>query len=193
MIHAAAQLFRERGYHATAFSDVIQASGAPRGSTYFHFPGGKQELAREAIALAGDEIEQMVAAAAARCDGPGSLVRALGDMVAARLEGSGYRSGCAIATMVLELAPQSELSSEFEKVFGRWRQVLAGQFEIWGITPGRARDLADLVMSVFEGGLVVSRAARRIDSFRTAIEALAELVEHEPRLSPGNSQAVRAG
>jgi TetR/AcrR family transcriptional regulator, lmrAB and yxaGH operons repressor len=193
MIHAAAQLFRQRGYHATAFSDVIQASGAPRGSIYFHFPGGKQELAREAIALAGDEIEQMVEAAATRCDDPGSFVRALGDMVTARLEGSGYRSGCAIATMVLELAPQSEeLSSEFEKVFGRWRHVLARQFEIRGIAAGRATDLADLVMSVFEGGLVVSRAARRVDSFRTAIEALAEVVEHEPRLSAGNSQAARA-
>lgn len=111
MIHAAAQLFRQRGYHATAFSDVIQASGAPRGSIYFHFPGGKQELAREAIALAGDEIEQMVEAAAARCDDPGSFVRALGDMVAARLEGSGYRSGCAIATMVLELAPRARNSA----------------------------------------------------------------------------------
>jgi TetR/AcrR family transcriptional repressor of lmrAB and yxaGH operons len=192
MIHAAAQLFRQHGYHATAFSDVIEASGAPRGSIYFHFPGGKQELAREAIALAGDEIEQMVAVAAARCDGPGSLVRALGDMVAARLEDSGYRSGCAIATMVLELAPQSEeLSGEFEKVFGRWRQALARQFEIWGVTPGRAPDLAELVMSVFEGGLIVSRAARNIDSFRTAIEALAELVEHEPRPSAGRPGLVQ--
>ncbi len=182
MIDAAAELFRQRGYHATAFSDVIQASGAPRGSTYFHFPGGKQELASEAIALAGDEIEQMVAAAAARCDGPGSFVRALGDMVAARLEGSGYRSGCAIATMVLELAPQNEdLSGEFEKVFGRWCEALAREFAVRGITPGRAAELADLVMSVFEGALVVSRAARRIDSFTTATETLAELVEREPR------------
>ncbi len=182
MIEAAAELFRQRGYHATAFSDVIQASGAPRGSTYFHFPGGKQELASEAIALAGDEIEQMVAAAAARCDGPGSFVRALGDMVAARLEGSGYRSGCAIATMVLELAPQNEdLSGEFEKVFGRWCEALAREFAVRGITPGRAAELADLVMSVFEGALVVSRAARRIDSFTTATETLAELVEREPR------------
>ena len=133
MIHAAAQSFRQRGYHATAFSDVIQASGAPRGSTYFHFPGGKQELAREAIALAGDEIVQMVATAATRCDGPGSLVRALGDNVAARLEGSGYSSGCAIATMVLELAPENEeLSIEFEKVFERWRQALVREFEVSG-------------------------------------------------------------
>jgi TetR/AcrR family transcriptional regulator, lmrAB and yxaGH operons repressor len=181
MIHAAAQLFRQRGYHATAFSDVIEASGAPRGSIYFHFPGGKQELAREAIALAGDEIEQMVAEAADHSDGPGSFVRALGDMVAARLEGSDYRSGCAISTMVLELAPQNEeLSSDFEKVFERWRQALAGQFEARGIAAGRAAGAADLVMSAFEGALIVSRAARRIDSFTAAIEALAEAVEHEP-------------
>ena len=61
-------------------------------------------MAREPIAAAGDEIEEKVALGADRADGPGSLVRTLDDMVAALLEGSGYRSGCAIATMVLELA-----------------------------------------------------------------------------------------
>src|SRR5260370_937703 len=48
MIHAAAELFRQRGYHATTFSDVVRDSGAPRGSAYFPFPGGKSELARAA-------------------------------------------------------------------------------------------------------------------------------------------------
>ena len=108
MVQAAFELFRKRGYHATAFSDVVQESGAPRGSIYFHFPGGKQELARETIALAGDEIEEMVEAAAGRADDPGSLVRALGNTLAKRLEDSGYQSGCSIATMVLELAPYDE-------------------------------------------------------------------------------------
>jgi AcrR family transcriptional regulator len=45
MVQAAKQLMRERGYNATAFSDVLKLSGAPRGSVYFHFPGGKAELA----------------------------------------------------------------------------------------------------------------------------------------------------
>jgi TetR/AcrR family transcriptional regulator, lmrAB and yxaGH operons repressor len=54
--HAATELFRQRGYYATTVSDVVRQSGAPRGSTYLHFPGGKQELAREAIARARDEI-----------------------------------------------------------------------------------------------------------------------------------------
>jgi TetR/AcrR family transcriptional regulator, lmrAB and yxaGH operons repressor len=187
MIHAAAELFRQRGYHATAFSDVIQASGAPRGSTYFHFPGGKQELAREAIAMAGDEIEQLVTLAADRADGPGSLVRALGEVVAARLEASGYRSGCAIATMVLELAPQNEeLSADFEAVFRRWRAALGDRFEAWGIARGRAIGLADLVMSAFEGALVLSRAARSTDAFKAAVRAVAEAIDHEPRAGRGN-------
>jgi TetR/AcrR family transcriptional regulator, lmrAB and yxaGH operons repressor len=188
MIHAAAELFRQRGYHATAFSDVIEASGAPRGSTYFHFPGGKQELAREAIALAGDEIEELVALAADRADGPGSLVRVLGDVVAARMQDSDYRSGCAIATMVLELAPDNEeLSADFEAVFGRWRAALTREFENWAIAPGRAVGLADLVMSAFEGALVLSRAARSTEAFKTTVQAVADAIDHEPRQPAGHS------
>jgi AcrR family transcriptional regulator len=59
MLHAATELFRQRGdhvSHATPVSDVVRESGAPRGSTSLHFPGGKQELTREAIASARDEI-----------------------------------------------------------------------------------------------------------------------------------------
>src|SRR6516225_390832 len=93
MIAAAAELFRQRGYHATTFSEVVQESGAPRGSTYFHFPGGKQELAREAIAMAGDEMEQLVEEAARQGGDPGSLVRALAQIFAGRLESSGYEGG----------------------------------------------------------------------------------------------------
>src|SRR6202453_1832910 len=55
MVQAARQLIRERGYHATAFSDVLELSGAPRGSVYFHFPGGKAQLAMEAAAAHAHE------------------------------------------------------------------------------------------------------------------------------------------
>jgi TetR/AcrR family transcriptional repressor of lmrAB and yxaGH operons len=180
MIEAAFELFRKRGYYATAFSDVVQESGAPRGSIYFHFPGGKQQLAREAIALAGDEIEEMVEAAAGRADDPGSLVRALGEIVANRLEDSGYQSGCSIATMVLELAPQDEeLSAEFDAVFARWRAALVAQFEQMGVAPERTAVLADLVMSAIEGALVLSRAARGSEPFRSTVDALSAIVDHE--------------
>jgi TetR/AcrR family transcriptional repressor of lmrAB and yxaGH operons len=192
MIQAASELFGQRGYHATAFSDVIQGSGAPRGSIYFHFPGGKHELAREAIALAGDEIEETVARAASQADDPGSLIRALADVMVQRLEGSDYKHGCSIATMVLELAPyDEELTVEFDNVFARWRAALVGCFETWGIVPETGVALADLVMSAFEGALILSRAARSPEPFARTVEALANVIEHENALRPAARRARR--
>jgi TetR/AcrR family transcriptional regulator, lmrAB and yxaGH operons repressor len=50
MIRSAAALFGSRGLCATSFADVLADSGAPRGSIYHHFPGGKRQLAEDAIA-----------------------------------------------------------------------------------------------------------------------------------------------
>jgi TetR/AcrR family transcriptional repressor of lmrAB and yxaGH operons len=185
MIHAAAELFRQRGYHATTFSDVVRESGAPRGSTYFHFPGGKAELAREAIAQAGDEMEELVDEAARHASDPASLVRALTQIFASRLERSGYQGGCPIATMVLELAPRDEeLSAALDSVFARWRAALVARFEPLGLAPGRATALADLTISAIEGALVLSRAARSTDPFTTTIEALISAIDHDAAAQP---------
>jgi TetR/AcrR family transcriptional repressor of lmrAB and yxaGH operons len=192
MVQAASELFRKRGYHATAFSDVVRESGAPRGSIYFHFPGGKQELAREVVALAGEEIEEMVEAAAGRADDPGSLVRSLGDIVAKRLEDSGYESGCSIATMVLELAPRDEvLAVEFDSVFARWRAALVDQFEVMGFARERGAVFAELVMSAFEGALVLSRAARSPEPFRSTVDALTAIIDREAVSQPVVSRPRR--
>ena len=164
---------------------MLADSGAPRGSTYFHFPGGKQELAREAIARAGDQIEEMVDQAARHADDPGSLVRALAQILASRLERSGYQSGCAIATMVLELAPRDEaFTAGFANVFARWRAALVARLEPWGLDPARAAALADLTISAFEGAAVLSRAARSTAPFTTTTEALISAIGHDATSPP---------
>src|SRR3954451_20138647 len=58
MIESAALLMRERGVEATSFSDVLEHSGAPRGSIYHHFPGGKAQLIEEATRFAGEFISE---------------------------------------------------------------------------------------------------------------------------------------
>ena len=193
MIHAASELFGQRGYHATAFSDVIEGSGAPRGSIYFHFPGGKHELAQEATALAGDEIEVTVAEAASQATDPASLIRVLAEGMVQRLEASDYKHGCSIATMVLELAPYDEdLTVEFDKVFTRWRAALVGCFEAWGITTENGVVLADLVMSAFEGALIVSRAARSPEPFWRTVDALVDAVDGNAAFRPAAAHRAKA-
>src|ERR1700748_3429880 len=61
---AAAKLFRRQGYHGTALHDILAAGGSPRGSLYFHFPKGKEEIGEAALTLAGEAVRQAIAKAA---------------------------------------------------------------------------------------------------------------------------------
>jgi TetR/AcrR family transcriptional repressor of lmrAB and yxaGH operons len=189
MIEAAVELFRKQGYHATAFSDVVRESGAPRGSIYFHFPGGKEELAEAAIAAGGDEIVEITELAAAGAADPGGLIRALADFGGERLRASGYRSGCAIATMVLELAPDNErLRAGFEKALSRWQLALGDALAPWGFDDDRASAWAALIMATLEGALILSRAALSLDPLSQAIDPLVEMINAEAGLRPSTGR-----
>src|SRR5258708_22976478 len=93
LVAASRRLFREHGYLGTGLSDVVTESAAPRGSIYFHFPGGKEELATEVTLLhASDRIAQINRAAAAAANAAELIEIFMGserdDLVA-----SGYREG----------------------------------------------------------------------------------------------------
>ena len=53
ILTAAAELMRHKGYGAVGMKDIAAASGAPIGSLYHHFRGGKVQIAREALINAG--------------------------------------------------------------------------------------------------------------------------------------------
>ena len=62
MAEGAALLLAKHGPQGTAFSDVIELTGAPRGSIYHHFPEGKDQLVSEAVALSGARSIDMIRA-----------------------------------------------------------------------------------------------------------------------------------
>ncbi|MDQ7908333.1 TetR/AcrR family transcriptional regulator [Phytohabitans sp. ZYX-F-186] len=160
MVRAAVELFRERGYAATSFHDVIERSGAPRGSIYHHFPEGKQQLAREAIQWYADRSLRALDRAVAA----GAALEALDLFVAASrdsLVASDFLAGCAVAGVALDLGAADEpLRSSVAVAFGRWRDALADVFGREGATPERARRLAHVVVAAVEGALLLSRAQR---------------------------------
>ncbi len=49
LLFTSSKLFQKQGYHATGLSQIIKESGCPKGSLYYHFPNGKEQLAVEAI------------------------------------------------------------------------------------------------------------------------------------------------
>ena len=60
MIEQAVILLARKGPQGASFNEVLQASGAPRGSLYHHFPGGKDELVLAAMDAAGQRAAALL-------------------------------------------------------------------------------------------------------------------------------------
>ena len=170
---ATGNLLRRRGYAATGVSEIVAASGAPRGSLYFHFPGGKQELAVAAMERTGEQLRGAIAALMDGPDGPGASLGVLVDALADGLQASGYRDGCPIATVALETAAESEpLRDTARRVFAAWTEELARALAAAGADPGTAERRALFVLSAIEGALMLSRARRDTAPLRAVREEL---------------------
>src|SRR4030081_1984014 len=98
---AAAKLFRQQGYHGPALHDILTAGGSPRGSLYFHFPKGKQEIGEAALRLAGEAVRQAIALAAETSESAEIFLVRIVRGVGAGLERSDFKEGCPIATTAL--------------------------------------------------------------------------------------------
>ena len=159
MIQSAALLFRERGIEATALSDVIEHSGAPRGSIYHHFPGGKAELAEDATRYAGDYVAGLIEAVAER-DDPVLLVRSFVDQWRTVLRDSDCCAGCPIVAVALDSGEQSGVRRAAAAAFERWQQLCADALRAKEVEPQRAKSLAALMVASVEGAIVLSRVQR---------------------------------
>lgn len=161
MVRAAARLFQERGYAATSFQDVISRSGAPRGSIYHHFPGGKEQLAAEALQWYAGRMRDKLAEVQAA----DSVDAIEGFLLASRkaMQRSDFRAGCPIAAVALDLAPDDErLHEVVESAFRDWRRVLVRSLQRDGLAEPQARRLASFVIATVEGALLLARVERSL-------------------------------
>lgn len=175
MIRSGAQLFRERGVSGTSFADVLEHSGAPRGSVYHHFPGGKNEFATEVTRFAGGLIGRALRGAL-EGDDPVAAVRAFSDLWIGMLESGDYAAGCPVVAVAVDGAPGPGTRAAAGDAFAAWEEDLAAVLVRRGVDEDRARSLATLVLSGIEGAIVLCRAQRSVEPLRRVAGELAALV-----------------
>jgi TetR/AcrR family transcriptional repressor of lmrAB and yxaGH operons len=177
---AAVKLFGQRGYHGTALNDILDAAGSPRGSLYFHFPNGKEEIGEAASGLAGEAVRRVIATAAETSNNVEDFLTQIVQTMASNLERSGYTEGCPIATTALETAAQSEiLGAAARNAFQSWEHELTRGFEHFGRKD--AALLATTVLSQLEGALLLARTYRSLEPMHRAQEAVKLLVNARRR------------
>jgi AcrR family transcriptional regulator len=176
MVVSAALLIRERGAHATAISDVLQHSGAPRGSAYHHFPGGRTQLLCEAVDFASDHIAHRISGAANALDALDTVV----DGFRSQLADTGFRAGCPVAAVAVE-ADNPALVERAGAAFTRWTGLIEQLLRTDGATAERATELAMLTTTAIEGAVLVARTTGDAGALDLVHRQLRALVAAETR------------
>jgi AcrR family transcriptional regulator len=155
MVISTAVLIRERGAHSTAISDVLEHSGAPRGSAYHYFPGGRTQLLCEAV----DYAAEYTAARMAKAEHSVAAIDVIVDGFRRQLSESDYRAGCPVVAVAVE-ADNQPVIDRAAAAFTRWTAQIQQRLERDGVESVRAEELAMLVMTAIEGAIVVARTTR---------------------------------
>ena len=173
MISSAAALIGARGLSGTSFSDVLADSGAPRGSIYHHFPGGKRQLAADVIAWTSDQILTYLRSCPA--DTAEGVLAWFIDLWRQSVLASGGCGGCPVAGVAMD-ADDEELTMAARAAFAAWTALLAEQLETVGVPEDRARPVASVALTAMEGALVMCRVERSVEPLETAAAELLRLL-----------------
>ena len=180
MVASAVDLLARKGLQATSFSEVLEKSGAPRGSVYHHFPDGKDELVGEALDLAGARaIEWLDRKAGAPADEVAAWFLHVWREVLVR---SNFEAGCAVLAVTVA-ADSPELLQHAADVFRTWRRRLAELLEQGGLPRADAARMAATLIASTEGAVALSRAEQSLEPFDLVAEQLLDQVR---RLQKGS-------
>jgi AcrR family transcriptional regulator len=169
ILDASRGLFARHGYAGTGIKQILAEADAAFASLYHFFPGGKDQLAAEAIRTSGAMYQHLVESV---LDAAPDMVTGISDCFAGAAEtlrATGYADACPIATVALEVASTNEtLRQATADVFASWITALTRRIMSAGVDEAAATELAISAIALLEGAFVLSRALRSTEPMKAA-------------------------
>ena len=178
-----ASLLELQGYHGTGLNQIVQESATPRGSLYYYFPEGKDELASEAVALRMEAMAEYTRQSLEQFDDPIEAICALIVEISENMAKPNCNTGAPIAGVALEASTSSErLRKACADGYLRMEEVIAARLASGKFSTEEAAALATTIHASIEGAMIVSRVTRDP-------EVLVTLAHHTKLLLQGTLQA----
>jgi TetR/AcrR family transcriptional repressor of lmrAB and yxaGH operons len=194
LLRAGERLFRAQGYSGTGLKQLASAAQAPWSSMYHFFPDGKEQLAEEAIRYGGELYARMIRQCFAACAGPYEAVGAMFADEARILRSSGFRNGCPVAAVALDVASTTEkVRKSCAEVFALWIGVLAEGIAASGTTAETATDLASYILASLEGAILLSRTSKSVKPLEQTAQFVLQTLEQKLKRRPRKAKRARAG
>ncbi|MEU2612283.1 TetR/AcrR family transcriptional regulator [Micromonospora sp. NPDC007271] len=177
IVRTASRLMQRQGYDGTGIKQISQEAAATLGSVYHFFPGGKQELAVEAIRHGDREFAELLTGMLASAEDPAEAIEAAAHTLAGQLRQSDWVDGCPVTATALGTAARApDIQRAAAEAFARWRGLVEAKLRAAGFAEGDAGDLAHTVISALEGAELAAQVSRDETPLRLAGAHLAQLI-----------------
>lgn len=153
----ASKLFQIKGYNATGLNEILKESGAPKGSLYYYFPNGKEELALSAIKLSSEAITNRIKITLHEHKNPTEAIQCLIQNIISDLEKGNKLLDRSISLIALETYLSSEpLRKACCEAFASLQSTYTERLIESGISKDVAKELGKFIQILVEGAITVS-------------------------------------
>ncbi|MDY8025582.1 TetR/AcrR family transcriptional regulator [Paenibacillus polymyxa] len=179
IVQTASKLFFHQGYHATGLNQILAESGSPKGSLYYYFPRGKEELALECIRRGNEFIKQKLKRTLDENDNPVLAIQNFIRNTAEEADRTGFDSFMPIGFWAAaETSCISEsLRHACVNTFTDWEHIYMERLQESGWTEEKAHSLAVLIISMLEGALILAVTQQSSAPIYNIVDYIPQLVK----------------
>jgi len=185
IVRSMAELLRVQGYAATGIQQLARAAGAPTGSIYHHFRGGKREVAAAALRESGAAYIQLLPLLLDQHADLPTAIDAAFAAAADDIANTGWANMCPVATVASEIADtEPELRQVAAEVIASWADTGSRYLARRGLSQADARAAMYALLAALEGGFLLARAQRSAEPLLAAGRAAAAYIATMPVAAP---------
>jgi len=177
ILQTASELMEKQGYHGTGLNEIIQKSGSPKGSLYYYFPEGKEQLASEAILRAGKIVSERFRDKTADEPNPAQAIHDFLYMIAKRMEETKFYTGSTITMIAMETVAESKrINKACQEGYAMLISAFKEKLLSGGMEESKANDMAEMIIAAVEGGIILSRTYQDANHLRRIADHIFQML-----------------
>ncbi len=170
-------LLEKQGYHGTGLNEIIRESGAPKGSLYYYFPEGKEQITAEAVLQSGQATSSRIRHGLEATPDAAKAIYDFILLIADNVERSGFAAGSPLTAVAMETASQSKrINLACREAYGMLIDAFHEKLLESGYSKTQANELGMFVTASIEGGIILSRVSHTADPLRLVAKQLKVLL-----------------
>ncbi len=156
LIEKASDLIERKGYFGTGINEILKETGIPKGSLYHFFPGGKDDLLKEAIKFSSKRQQKAYSEAMLGKTSLEEGLKAVLDYLINLLETSDYQYACPITAIALESLHGKEVIKEACRFsYTKTEKNFEAYLNLHGVE--NADKKARVIINMIEGALILAK------------------------------------